>query len=321
MNYRHEFHAGNFADVFKHLVLSRVLLYLCLKPAPFRYLDTHAGSGLYDLSREEAAKTQEWRTGIGRLLKAAAPPKVKEIIGPYVRIAAPHIGEVAPHYPGSPWIAKALLRPQDKMLLCELHPRAFADLKAVFRSETRTKLFEMDGYMGLCAFVPPVERRGLALIDPPFEQPDEFERAFRAIKKAWRKWATGIYMLWYPVKDPAAAEALARAFAKDGLKRVLRLELQVDAPEPERPLSRCGIIIVNPPYRRGCEKAVKRQLRPRRCQCLLRPSKSAKRKRACGLTAGSSGACQRLPSRIFIRSCALGWSGLMAHGPKRRCGL
>ncbi len=256
MNYRHEFHAGNFADVFKHLVLSRVLLYLCLKPAPFRYLDTHAGSGLYDLSREEAAKTQEWRTGIGRLLKAAAPPKVKEIIGPYVRIAAPHIGEVAPHYPGSPWIAKALLRPQDKMLLCELHPRAFADLKAVFRSETRTKLFEMDGYMGLCAFVPPVERRGLALIDPPFEQPDEFERAFRAIKKAWRKWATGIYMLWYPVKDPAAAEALARAFAKDGLKRVLRLELQVDAPEPERPLSRCGIIIVNPPYRLEAEAKV-----------------------------------------------------------------
>lgn len=256
MNYRHDFHAGNFADVFKHIVLTRILLHLGLKPAPFRYIDTHAGSGIYDLSGAEAGKTAEWRSGIGLLMTAELAPEVNEIVEPYLRIAL-SVGRLdAAQYPGSAWIAKALLRRQDRMLLCELHPRAFANLKAILDSEPRAKLFEMDGYMGLRAFVPPIERRGLVLIDPPFEQPDELQIAFEAIEKAWRKWMNGIYVLWYPVKNASAAAAFATEFARHSIKRVLRLELQIDPPMLQGPLARCGMIIINPPFRLEAEMKI-----------------------------------------------------------------
>jgi 23S rRNA (adenine2030-N6)-methyltransferase len=249
MNYRHEYHAGNFADVFKHIILTRILLYLSLKPAAFRYIDTHSGSGIYDLAGEEAARTAEWRGGTGKLAAARPPPDVEALIEPYLRIAEPLARLPSLRYGGSAWVAKGLLRGQDRMLLCELDPRAFSNLKANFGFEPRAKLFEMNGYRALRAFLPPVERRGLVLIDPPFEQPNEFQIAGEAVGKAWRKWPTGVYMLWYPVKDAGTVAALAASFAARGIKRVLRLEFQIDPPVPLGPLTRCGVIVINPPFR------------------------------------------------------------------------
>ncbi|HET6375810.1 MAG TPA: 23S rRNA (adenine(2030)-N(6))-methyltransferase RlmJ [Methylocella sp.] len=248
MNYRHEFHAGNFADVFKHILLSRILLYLRVKPSAFRCIETHAGSGLYALGSAGAGKPAEWRGGIGRLAPACPDPLLQELLGPYLEIEAPLLQTVPPHYAGSPLIARALLRRQDRMLLCELHPRAFENLKAVLGKEPGVKLFAINGYMGLRAFVPPKERRGLVLIDPPFEDPGEFETAADELEKAWRKWPGGIYMLWYPVKDMASASAFSQSLAQRGIKRILRLEFQVSRPAPQLPLARCGAVIVNPPY-------------------------------------------------------------------------
>jgi 23S rRNA (adenine2030-N6)-methyltransferase len=256
MNYRHDFHAGNFADVFKHIILTRILLHLCLKPAAFRYIDTHAGSGIYDLSSAEARKTAEWQGGIGKLLTAKPVPDVQGLVEPYLRIVVPLAKLGVPQYAGSAWIAKALLRRQDRMLLCELHPRAFSSLKANLGPEPKAKLFEMDGYMGLRAFIPPVERRGLVLIDPPFEEADEFQRACEAVEKAWRKWATGIYMLWFPVKDTGAVSSFVSNLAQSGIRRVLRLEFQIDPPTLQAPLARCGVIVINPPFRLEAETKI-----------------------------------------------------------------
>jgi 23S rRNA (adenine2030-N6)-methyltransferase len=249
MNYRHEFHAGNFADVFKHIFLTRALLHLGGKPTPFRYIETHAGSGIHDLLGAEAGKTAEWRGGIGKLMAAEPAPEVQQLIWPYLQIAAPLFAGEPPRYGGSPWIAKALLRRQDRMRLCELHPRAFSSLRANVGFDARVKLFEIDGYAGLKALLPPVERRGLVLIDPPFEAADEFATAAEAIGKAWRKWASGIYMLWYPVKDAKMLAHFVENLARTGVKRVLRLELQIDRPAAKRPLARSGLVIVNPPFR------------------------------------------------------------------------
>lgn len=256
MNYRHEFHAGNFADVFKHIFLSRVLLHLGGKPAPFRFIETHAGSGIYELLRPEAGKTAEWRGGIGKLIKAKPAPEVHDLIRPYLQIEAPLIEGEPVRYGGSPWIAKAMLRRQDRMLSCELHPDAFTALKANFGGDARTKLFPIDGYAGLKAFLPPVERRGLVLIDPPYEAADEFVTATEAIEKVWRKWATGNIMLWYPVKDAGTIASFAANLATRGIKRLLRVELQIDTPARQGPLLRCGLFIINPPYRLDAEAAI-----------------------------------------------------------------
>ncbi|MEJ0096360.1 MAG: 23S rRNA (adenine(2030)-N(6))-methyltransferase RlmJ [Methylocella sp.] len=247
MNYRHDFHAGNFADVFKHIFLTRILLHLALKAAAFRYIETHAGCGLYDLSGPEAEKTAEWRGGVGRLAGAQLPLDAQRLIQPYLDIIAPLLREDKPSYPGSPAIAKALLRAEDKMQLCELHPEAFVRLKANLGRDARIKLMPIDGYTGLKAFIPPIERRGLVLIDPPFEDANEFERLADAMAAAWRKWATGVYMLWYPVKDRAKAAAMAQALARrEG--RLLRIEFQIDAVWPQGALTRSGLIILNPPF-------------------------------------------------------------------------
>jgi 23S rRNA (adenine2030-N6)-methyltransferase len=258
MNYRHDFHAGNFADVFKHIFLTRVLLHLGLKPAAFRYIETHAGSGVYDLLGPQAAKTAEWRGGIGRLAAARWAPAAQDLIEPYLRIVAPLLDGAEPRYPGSPAIARALLRRQDKMLLCELHPDARRRLKANVGSSAQAKILDLDGYLGLKAFVPPVERRGLVLIDPPFEEAGEFERLAGAIAAAWRKWARGVYILWYPVKDGGQAASFAQALARSGVKPLLRLEFQIAACQPRGPLTRSGLMIVNPPF--GLEAEARRIL-------------------------------------------------------------
>jgi 23S rRNA (adenine2030-N6)-methyltransferase len=263
MNYRHAYHAGNFADVVKHVVLTRILVHLALKPAAFRYLETHSGSGTYDLGGVEAEATGEWSRGIGRILATNFPRPVHDLLAPYLAIERPCVASGC--YEGSPAIAARLLRPQDKMLLCELHPQARRSLEAHVGRDPRAKVVEIDGYVGLNAFVPPIERRGLVLIDPPFEDRAEFGRLGEALESAWRKWRTGIFMVWYPVKDSGAVGAFTTEVRHGKIERVLRIELQVADPRPEGPLVRSGLLVVNPPYRLEAEA---RQLLPALADCL-----------------------------------------------------
>ncbi|GAC1341415.1 MAG: 23S rRNA (adenine(2030)-N(6))-methyltransferase RlmJ [Beijerinckiaceae bacterium] len=249
MNYRHGFHAGNFADVFKHVILTRILLYLARKATPFRVIDTHAGEGDYDLASDEATRGGEWRDGIARLADLSdVDEPVRELLRPYLDIVGPFDADGGlAFYPGSPRIVQALMRAGDRATFCELHPEAFAELRGNFKRDRRIACLNLDGYTGLKAGIPPKERRGLVLIDPPFERRDEFERLQQALLAAHAKWPSGTYALWYPVKDERGVAAFAQAIAASGVKRVLRLELAVDDTVQGR-LARTGLILVNPPY-------------------------------------------------------------------------
>ena len=208
MNYRHAFHAGNFGDVLKHAVLARIVAHLLLKPAPFGYLDTHAGAGAYDLSSEDAQRTGEWQGGIGRLEGHDLGPAVEAVLEPYRRaLAAVDPKGTGRLYPGSPAIGAALARPDDRLLLVEKHPEAAAELRYRFGRDERVHVVERDGWEALGAYLPPKQRRGLVLVDPPFEEPGDLARLRDGLARAHRKWATGTYMLWYPIKDVLATEA------------------------------------------------------------------------------------------------------------------
>jgi 23S rRNA (adenine2030-N6)-methyltransferase len=254
MNYRHAFHAGGFADVIKHIVLARMLAYLHEKPAAFRVIDTHAGAGVYDLTSEEARRGGEWLTGIARIMQARFSEKTEPLLRPYldiVRAFNPQRDLVA--YPGSPLIARALLRPQDRLTACEVEPGARKRLIEALRRDTQARVVDLDGWTALPAFVPPNERRGLVLIDPSFEQKDEFERLAEGFTEAFAKWPTGSYLLWYPVKSRRATDGLARhvaevAGAAKPPGKCLRLEFSV-APQAASPgLISAGLLIVNPPW-------------------------------------------------------------------------
>lgn len=253
MNYRHAFHAGGFADVIKHIVLVRILTYLHQKPSAFRVIDSHAGAGLYDLTGSESRRGGEWLTGIARLTQARLSETVLPLVAPYLDIVrAFNPPRELTTYPGSPLIARALLRPQDSLVACEVEPTARKQLIAALRRDAQARVVDLDGWVGLPAFVPPNERRGLVLIDPPFEQKDEFERMADGFSAAFAKWPTGIYLLWYPVKSRRATDALARhvadtaAAANDG--KVLRLEFSVAPQTADGGLASAGLLIVNPPW-------------------------------------------------------------------------
>jgi 23S rRNA (adenine2030-N6)-methyltransferase len=256
MNYQHEFHAGNFADVVKHATLARIVSHLREKPAPFRVLDTHAGAGLYDLRGAEAARTGEAHEGIGRLLKAPLAPEVRALLAPYLdAVAALNPGGLKV-YPGSPLLVRAWLRPGDRLIACELEPRAAAALAKNLASSTRAKVLEIDGWTALSAYLPPKERRGLVLIDPPYEAPDEFTRLAEAFAEARRKWASGIYLLWYPIKDRSGPDALAKRLKALRIGKVLRAEITLaPVPAADRLLG-TGLIVVNPPWTLERELAV-----------------------------------------------------------------
>ena len=247
MNYRHAFHAGNFADVLKHAVLARILIHLREKPQAFRVIDTHAGAGLYDLAGPDASRTGEWRAGIGRLTGASLAPPVQALLAPYLDVVANlNPGSELRYYPGSPLMALSLMRPQDRLIACELEPGAAAVLRSNLHADRRAKPIAIDGFTALNAYVPPKERRGLVLIDPPFEQPNEFERLGQSLIDAHRKWATGIYVAWYPRKDLPAVNALINQIKRSGITRALRAELDVGS-DPTR-LTGTGLLIVNPPW-------------------------------------------------------------------------
>lgn len=249
MNYRHVFHAGNFADVHKHAVLCRILHYLREKPAAFRVVDTHAGAGLYDLGGKEAARSGEWRDGIARVKDVPLPDAARLLLAPYLEVldALNERGRLK-SYPGSPAVARAWLRPQDRLIACELEPHAASALERNMRGDPRIKTLHIDGWTALNAYVPPVERRGVVLIDPPFEDEREIDRLAHVFAAAHRKWPTGIYMLWYPIKGRTAPDRLLRALRRVGVPKLLRSELIV-APlaDPSR-LNGSGLIVANPPW-------------------------------------------------------------------------
>jgi 23S rRNA (adenine2030-N6)-methyltransferase len=254
MNYRHAFHAGNFADVLKHIVLTRILLYLQEKPAAFRVIDTHAGAGRYDLTGEEAQRSGEWRMGIARIMQARFSEKALPLVAPYLDIVRSFNNKAdLTAYPGSPLIARALLRPQDRLTACELEPGARKALIDALRRDEQARVVDLDGWMALSAFVPPKERRGLVLIDPSFEARDEFERLAAGFRAAFQKWPTGSYLIWYPVKSRRAADTLARevAQATDAERpagKCLRLEFSVAPQSAGGLLASTGLLMVNPPW-------------------------------------------------------------------------
>jgi 23S rRNA (adenine2030-N6)-methyltransferase len=249
MNYRHAYHAGNFADVVKHAVLCRVLLHLREKPAAFRVIDTHAGAALYDLGGLEAGKTAEWRDGIGRLRQAELDVTTRALLAPYLdAVAARNGGNTLKVYPGSPALVQSLLRSQDRLIACELEPQAAAALAGYLRSDKRCKAIAIDGWTALAAYVPPKERRGLVLIDPPFEQPGEFARLAEGLAAAHRKWPTGCYLLWYPIKDGADAAGFVQRLSRLGIAKMLRIELILANPGSAMGLGGAGLIAVNPPW-------------------------------------------------------------------------
>lgn len=248
MNYRHAFHAGNFADVLKHAVLAWIISYLQQKPGAIRVIETHAGAGLYDLAASAAARTGEWREGIGRLDEPLADePEV--FLAPYREaLAALRAGHGPQTYPGSPLICQQMLRADDRYIGAELHGETHWQLNTLLKRDARFKLILRDGWEVLRANIPPKERRGLVLIDPAFEAPDEWETLTRQVIAAARKWPTGCFMVWYPLKNPRQSDDLAHAIAEAGIASAIRLELIVDDLAKAEKLAGCGLIIINPPW-------------------------------------------------------------------------
>lgn len=244
MNYRHAYHAGNFADVMKHALLTLVIGHMKKKDKPFFLLDSHAGTGMTELGGEEAQKTGEYLQGIARLLDTPAPHPA---LAAYLDAVRKLGGTPLTRYPGSPALMAHLARAEDRLAFCELHPEDAVRLRANFRRDARVKSHEMDGYTALKAMLPPKERRGVILIDPPFEQRDEYARLAEALAEAHRRFATGTYLIWYPLKDPAVSGEFLERLAAGGPPRTLALELQVMATDPMR-MTGSGMILVNPPF-------------------------------------------------------------------------
>jgi 23S rRNA (adenine2030-N6)-methyltransferase len=249
MNYRHGYHAGNFADLLKHTALCELLRLLTAKDKKLFVLDTHAGAGGYDLSGDQARRTGEADAGIVRLAaapRAGMPPAVTR----YLAAVAAYDCKFGRadgrlrRYPGSPRLVRAALRPGDRFIACELHPEEALLLKREFAGDRAVEVRQADGYKALKALLPPVERRGLVLIDPPFEATDEYERLLRALRQGVRRFATGCYAVWYPIKDD-----MAEAFVGDlAAFKPLVLELRLDSIAPGK-LAACGLAVINPPWR------------------------------------------------------------------------
>lgn len=251
MNYRHAFHAGNAADVMKHAVLAWFLDRLRAKDAPFFVLDTHAGIGRYDLDDQAASRTGEALRGIRRVLAGGGAESLPDGAKPYLDLLARLNEGVAGvrHYPGSPLITRMMMREQDRLLLAELHADDVQTLRTLFRDDRQTAVHHMDGWLSLKAHLPPKERRGLVVIDPPFEAPDEYERMVAALALAHRRWATGQYLLWYPVKDRSTIWRFHQMLEDTGIPRMLAAELCWSDDDRSDRLNGSGLILVNPPWK------------------------------------------------------------------------
>ncbi len=247
MNYRHSFHAGNFADVVKHTALAAILLHLRKKDAAFTVIDTHAGRGFYDIAGEDAARTAEAADGIGRLADIVDPAGLPLALDAYldvVRRSGPNA------YPGSPLIAAYLKRPQDRLVAIEKHPEEENALRDAIGQFLKVRVVLGDGYAQLVSLLPPPERRGLVVIDPPYEAPDEFTAAARAAGDMIRRFATGIALIWFPIKSPADADLFCGEVLAGGATKVLRVDIDTAPGQrgPRERMSAAGLLVINPPY-------------------------------------------------------------------------
>ncbi|HVE44617.1 MAG TPA: 23S rRNA (adenine(2030)-N(6))-methyltransferase RlmJ [Gammaproteobacteria bacterium] len=251
MNYRHGYHAGNFADVFKHITLIALLTALSHKQTPYCYLDTHAGAGYYDLFSLFSEKTKEYATGIEKIIEQArAPDLVKRYIACIHKINEQFTKTTRAslrYYPGSPMIARSLLRPHDRIIACELHPEEYQALAATFAGDKQVAIHHMDGFLGLKAFLPPKERRGVVLIDPPYEDPDELLRIIQSLKIALKRWETGIYAIWYPIKEKKQLIPFYETIKQNITQPTLSVTLSIYPDLPQH-LNGSGLIVINPPW-------------------------------------------------------------------------
>jgi 23S rRNA (adenine2030-N6)-methyltransferase len=251
MNYRHGYHAGGFTDLLKHVALCELLRLLTAKDKKLFVLDTHAGAGGYDLAADKARRTREAEAGIGRLA-VATRAGMPEVVVRYLAAVAAYdrkfgpVGGTPRRYPGSPHLIRAALRAGDRFVACELHPQEALALKREFAGDRAVEVHQMDGYAALKALLPPPERRGLILLDPPFEAIGEFEHLLRAVQQGLRRFATGCYAIWYPIKDEAPSAAFVGALT--GLK-LLTLELHLGPSLEPGKLAACGLAVINPPWK------------------------------------------------------------------------
>lgn len=245
LSYRHAFHAGNYADVLKHTTLVQILGYMVQKDKPLCYLDTHAGAGFYSLTGAEAQKTAEYRNGIGLLWRMR---KLPAALADYLACVETACGAHLTAYPGSPWFAQHLLRPSDRIALCELHPADRKQLERTFSSSTNVYCYAEDGWQKSAALIPPLERRGVVLIDPSYEVKDDYFKAAEQLKLLHRKFATGVYAIWYPIADPSRTDALLRRVRGSGIRRILRLEIGLTRDHNQPGMTGTGMLVVNPPW-------------------------------------------------------------------------
>jgi 23S rRNA (adenine2030-N6)-methyltransferase len=260
VNYRHHFHAGNFADVFKHVVLGRLIAYLQKKEKGFLYLDTHAGRGRYDLERAEKgdsrARVAEWPAGIGRLLTQVDPPPGVSAYLDLVRRCDRRSGNLSANvrfYPGSPWLAKEGMRPQDRMVLCELHPAEHAALAAELGRTPRVSVRDVNGYHAIRALLPCPEKRALVLIDPPFEDANEWASILAGLSDAMQRMPSCTVAIWYPLTQRARVDSFFAELQGSHLPATWVAELSVAGPGSTLSLRGCGIVVVNPPWQLDLE--------------------------------------------------------------------
>ncbi|OCQ54759.1 Ribosomal RNA large subunit methyltransferase J [Photorhabdus australis subsp. thailandensis] len=247
LSYRHSFHAGNHADVLKHAVQSLIIESLKEKEKPFLYLDTHAGAGRYQLSSGYAERTGEYLEGIARVWQCEDLPQELKVYMSAVAALNPS-GNLR-YYPGSPLIARHLLRQSDKLSLTELHPSDFPLLRNEFSRDNRSRVVREDGYQQLKSQLPPQSRRGFILIDPPYELKSDYQTVIQAIQEGYKRFATGVYALWYPVVLRQQIKRLVKDLEATGIRRILQIELAVRPDSDQRGMTASGMIVINPPWK------------------------------------------------------------------------
>jgi len=246
LSYRHAFHAGNFADVLKHLILIQIIDYLKQKDKPFSCIDTHAGAGKYTLNSDYALKNREFDTGIGKLWHRTDLPGC---VANYVGLIK-QFNSAGPlkHYPGSPLLAQHLLRAQDRLFCYELHSTEIKLLAATLKTDRRVKIFHADGLKGSLGLLPPVQHRGLVLIDPSYELKTDYRHVLETLGAMYKRFATGTFMLWYPVINRQRNQELEQQLKTSGIKNMHLFELGIQADSPELGMTACGMIVINPPW-------------------------------------------------------------------------
>ena len=246
LSYRHGFHAGNFADVLKHSLITLVINALKQKDKPFVYIDTHAGAGKYSLQSEFAQKTDEYRQGIGRIwLSQQQPDEIKDYLA---AVKAENVKQQLLRYPGSPQLVRRLVRKQDRLQLSELHSADYEQLRQLFVGDQQVSVVKEDGLLNLNKKLPPIQRRGLILIDPSYEVKSDYQKVVETLRSAHRRFATGIYALWYPVLQRDTTERLMQNLVATGIPKQLRIEHCVDADSAMHGMTGSGMLFINPPW-------------------------------------------------------------------------